>query len=127
MNARIMISPISAEPIIKARTCAASNGSAVQPSAPALPAASDWRPASWLTSPENWPGWWVVMAVSRLRPSRRTTSIEPLSTSQAGALATPASNTDSPGAKSRAGPLAKRLAVLTWPASSTGNIWWLRV
>jgi hypothetical protein len=29
MKARIMISPISAEPIIRARTCAASNGTAV--------------------------------------------------------------------------------------------------
>ena len=55
MKARIMISPTSAEPIIRARTCAASNGSAVQPSGPARPEASVPRPASWLTSPENWP------------------------------------------------------------------------
>ena len=40
MKARITISPISAEPIISARICAASNGSAVQPSA-AGPAASE--------------------------------------------------------------------------------------
>ena len=49
--------------------------------------ASDWRPASWLSSPENCPGPWVVMGVSRPRPSRPIASMEPLSTSQDGASA----------------------------------------
>ena len=50
-----MISPTSAEPIISARTCAGSKGSAVQPSGPARPSASDSRPESWLISPEKLP------------------------------------------------------------------------
>ena len=64
INARMMISPISAEPIISARRCAASNGRAVQPSGPARPAASVPRPDSWLTSPVNWPAPCVVIVAS---------------------------------------------------------------
>ena len=122
MNARMTISPTSAEPIISARICAASNGNAVQPSVPALPQASVSRPASWLTSPEICPARCVVIGVSRLSPSRRTTSIDPLRTSHAGAFRSPTSNTTSPGANVRAGPLAKRLAVSICAASSTGKI-----
>src|SRR6478672_7268401 len=56
MNARMRISPTSAEPTIRARTWAASKGSAVQPWGPARPEASIPAPASWLTSPENLTG-----------------------------------------------------------------------
>ena len=58
------ISPSSAAPITSARTCAASNGSTVQPSGPARPAVRVPRPASWLTSPLNWPTPSVVIAAS---------------------------------------------------------------
>jgi hypothetical protein len=127
MNARMTISPISAEPIMSARKCAASNGTAVQPSKPARPQAKISCPASWLTSPEICPAPWMVMGISRPARSGRVTSIVPLSTSQLGTLRWPMPNTTSPGAKSRGGPLAKRLAVSIWVASSTGNAWWLRV
>ncbi len=56
--------PSSAEPTIRARMCAASNGNAVQPSAPAPPEASVPRPESSLISPVNWPT--AMRAISRL-------------------------------------------------------------
>jgi hypothetical protein len=61
MSARITTSPTSADPIIKARKWAASNGKAVQPCGPARPPAIDGRPASWFTSPLNWPILWVTI------------------------------------------------------------------
>jgi hypothetical protein len=51
ISARINASPISAEPIISARRCAASKGRAVAPCSPARARVIAGRPASWLTSP----------------------------------------------------------------------------
>ncbi|MNE48582.1 hypothetical protein D3C80_1430550 [compost metagenome] len=89
MKARMMISPTSADPITKARKWAASKGMAVQPSDPARAPASVGRPDSWLTSPDNWPAPCVVIGASPERPSWRNTSIDPFSTSQAGAAWSP--------------------------------------
>jgi hypothetical protein len=91
MNARMTISPTSAAPITSARTWAASNGNTVQPCGPARPAVSVPRPASWFTSPLNWPTPSRVIAASWCRPSRLTTSTAPSSTSQLGVWREPTS------------------------------------
>ena len=110
--------------MISARMCAASNGSAVQPSGPARPEASVPRPDSSLISPVNWPAPMLRDSARRaLRPSRRMMSIAPLSTSQAERVAlADVEDRLRPARISAAAPLAKRLAVSICAASSTGNI-----
>ena len=82
------------------------------------------RPASWLTSPVNWPRPMrgdrrlVVQAVAAHDVDR------PFEHEPGRRLALAHLEDDLAWARIRApAPLAKRLAVSIWAASSTGNIW----
>ena len=122
MNTRIMISLISAEPIIKGaytRRVERKRGAALRSGAARGKRLAPSELADLARELAGMVGGNGRLAIETIAADDidRTLEHEP------GRRMTPASNTDSPGAKSRAGPLAKRLAVSTWPGSSTGNNW----